>query len=223
MVLFCSCIDRGLHTLLTTRGCGIVSLDDKIRPVQNSVLVFLNRVLDNMKQMHQNLKGMPLGLHLEVGGSTDEGTKVGLPDEFDCRIVIDDLVGFVEVTAEREHSLALKVNCDINVHPLADFIGTGDREGQILPKKLYSYLYELMCKALSNAENFKGLSLCWKYIVKEQIHLEWRGDHFLMMALKIDVVFVAKTTKWYPHHGRTTSPLLSRPSKEYEVRLLVSV
>jgi hypothetical protein len=179
-----------------------------------------------MKQVHNKLKGKPLGLHVEVGGSTAEGTKVGLPDEFDCRIVIDDLVGCVEVTSEREHSLTLKVECgqnDIKSHPLVDFTGTGDREGEILPKKLYSYLYGLMCTALSNAETYKGLSLCWKYISKEQIHLEWRGDHFLMMALKIDVVFVAKTTKWYPHHGRTISSLLPRPSNEYEVRMLVSM
>ncbi len=53
-----------------------------------------------------------------------------------------------------------------------------------------------MCKALSDQESFKGLPLCWKHITKEQIHLKWRGDHFLIMALKIDVYITAILTKY---------------------------
>ncbi len=222
-VITFSCSDSkiGLDTILSTRGCGMVCIDNKVRPVINAVMVFLNRVLNKMKHMHYQLKKMPLCLHAEVGGSTADGTTVGLPDEYDCRIVIDDLVGFVEVAAEREISLTLKVNGDeimIKYHPLLDFIG---QVGHILLKELYSYLYELMCKALSDQESYKGLPLCWKHITKEQVHLEWRGDDFLMMALKIDVVFIAKTTRWYPCQGRQKSCLLPRPSKKYEVRLLV--
>ncbi len=81
-----------LKTILTTRACGMVCLDDKVKQVQNVVMMLLNRVLDKMKHMHYQLKKRPFGLHAEVGGSTAGGTKVGLPDKHDCRIVIDDLV-----------------------------------------------------------------------------------------------------------------------------------
>ncbi len=49
----------------------------------------------------------------------------------------------MEVIAEREHSLTIKIKGDGNVikyHSLLDFTGTGDKVGHVLPNKVYSYM-----------------------------------------------------------------------------------
>ena len=174
--------------------------------------------------IHKHRTHTEINLQLITSGSVNEDTKIGLPDEFDCQIILAGLEGRVEVRAEKDNGLVVGIKKDETEAAAQlgnSIIDTGDRTGEILPGELYSYLYGLLCEALSDRDTFKGLPLCMKNINKEQIHLEWRGDHFLMMALKIDVVFGVKIDTWYPKKGRVASPLLTKPCREYGMHLLV--
>lgn len=196
-----------IRKLFRMPGCGMVSMirpADKVNIIENSVIKLMRRLMKKMESLHIHLGSgrQPITLCVEVSGSTAEGTKVGFPDEFDCHICMDDLNECVTVTREREYS----VNIDVNYE-------NWDNS--------YSYLYNLLCQALTQRDIFANLSLCWKYIENEQIHFEWQGDHFSRMALKIDVVFVAKIHNWYPKQGLTHSPLLLKPAQKYGVCLLL--
>ena len=176
-----------------------------------------------MQKIHKRSTHTEINLQLITSGSVNEDTKIGLPDEFDCQIILADLEGRVEVRSENDNGLVVgfkKVETEAAAQ-MGDIVGTGERTGEILPGELYSYLYTLICEALSDRDTFKDLPLCMKNINKEQIHLEWRGDHFLMMALKIDVVFGVKIDTWYPKKGRFASPLLTQACSEYGMHLLV--
>ena len=224
MLYICRLLTSQLIRILTTRGCGLVNLDDRNKPVQLAVETLLSRIQNNMQIIHTHRTKIEINLHLITSGSVNEDTKIGLPDEFDCQIILADLEGCVEVRTEKDNGLVVGIKKDETGAAAQlgnSIIGTGDRTGEILPGELYSYLYRLLCKALSDRDTFKDLPLCMKNINKEQIHLEWRGDHFLMMALKIDVVFGVNIDTWYPRKGLVASPLLTNPCREYGLILLV--
>ncbi len=397
-------------TIFTLTGCGIVKPDGNVQMVKDTIKKFLLSLIKKMTTLHDQTNQSAIKLHAEIGGSTAEGTKVGLPDEFDCHICLDDFENLIDITKVKEHSVDVQIkikedrgedseagwsmdesadsyedmyewemekddpdrkfdwdylyrvkdptndadvdyedmyddtsdadddygdtfddtpdidvdyedmyddrpdtdvdyedmyddtpdadvdyedmyddtpdadvdygdmfddtpdtdvdsedmyDVDVDVdyenmydlhdtdndydneyddlqdtysdygkirgldrseienHLFSFLFGNSGTNYELKPERVYKYLYSLLCRALSDPSTFEGLPLCWKYIEKEQIHLEWRGNNFQMMAIKIDVVFVAKMDDWYTQKGRQQSCLLTKPCRDYNMRVLL--
>ncbi len=182
-----------------------------------------------MATLHEQKTGKPLSLTVDSDGSIHEGTKVGLPDEYDLRICVDDLRNIVTVRQEGQ-TYNLHINHGnyrhLSQHPLELTFGAewqtqgGDN---INIHILYDHLYQLMCKALSDSDIYRDVILCYKFNEKEQIHLEWQGDEHTGMAIKVDIVFAVEIDQWVPFETKVDSVLLEPVAREcFSGRLLVT-
>ncbi len=191
-----------IWTLLTVDGLGLLRQKTTACNIKKIVTKFLHKMVTKMQSLAHSL------FSYEIGGSTVENTKTGLPDEFDCQINLEGLENCVNVGEEMEHNLILKLlSCDDE--NVKHWIFESSDDAQLKSDMLYDYIYKLMCTVLADRNIYTGLPLLWKYIDNEQIHLELQDTNLPGLAIKIDVVFVIRLPKWFPKKGRTSTPLLN--------------
>ncbi len=190
-----------IWALLTVDGLGFLRSHPTTDKVKETMTTFLQRMVTQMQIVEDS------AFSYELGGSTVEHTKTGLPDEFDCQINLTGLAKCVYVSEELEHNLVLKLlSLDDEIAKYWMFACGADL--QLQPDILYGHFNKLMCKVLAVPDLYTGLPLMWKYIENEQIHLELRDTNIPGIAIKIDVVFVVQVPKWFPKKGRNSTPLL---------------
>ncbi len=147
--------------------------------------------------------------NLLMMGSVEEQTKVGLWDEFDCRLHLGRLEGkdenIIRVAKERAEDVLLQAEPSLE-KTTKDIV---DQDGYISAAKLHHQVYKVLCKAVSMRSVLKGLPLYFKYMKDEQIHLEWVGEPTNRMAIKIDASFAVTLKNWWPAKGITDSMLIS--------------
>ncbi len=177
--------------------------------ISETVKTFMQILVNEMNSLDPLLE-----LEMHFHGSSKEGTKVGLLDEFDCRLHLTGLEkdDFVLVEEELKHNIILKINKDneIAVQRWGTFC---DNNRYLVPNRLFRHIYKTMCKALVQTKKgkcMKKIKLYLKDVNNEQVHFEWVCSPDQGMPLKIDVVFVVTVTGWWPQKGIKDSKLLPK-------------
>ena len=187
---------------LSQPGLGYVESSEHVTAVNTTMIETFNRLCQKIKEIDPHIR-----LVSKLGGSTAEGTKTGLPDEFDFLLCFKDLEGCVYVYHMLNYGATLKVKKAMKGHPLAFAF---NEEHVIKPEVLYMRMYKALCRALADPQLLEGLPLCFKYIEREQIHFEYRGKGYPMMAIKADIVLATEMHDFWPEGARNQCKLLPK-------------
>lgn len=202
-----------IESLLKAPGLGVVTSTPDHLMIHNNIGKFMRTVIHHMNQMDSRLD-----VYMQYAGSVAEGTKVGLPDEYDIQLHIGGLQGLFQTIQDPEtEDLILSISKKSAAKVWAPFI---DTNLQLQPNNLYSYLWRLLCLALSKKDVYEGLLIYWKHIDTDQseVHLEWAPTH---MAVKLDVAFCVSVHDWLPEKSRKRSPILAGHTIENYCHVLV--
>ncbi len=131
-----------------------------------------------------------------------EGTKTGLPDEFDVRLYV----------RAYEYEMVRQRTDDYN--GIVCTLRIKDSNDVIDPQKMFIRLHCLTYAALDQDavwkdNNAKYLLFLWKPYGVNTIHLEWMGKKYHGLPIKVDVMYCTHIEDWWPEEARTFCPLLS--------------
>ena len=123
-----------------------------------------------------------------LGGSANENTKMGLPDEFDYRLYLGGLDGFCSVVKELgfdEKVLSWhKGSVHLMISEAADtaWLAFCDENRCLDSAQLFQHLHCKMYKALTSLEVWKGLDMYWKPHGCNAVNIQWMGkNHIYIM------------------------------------------
>ncbi len=208
---------KTIDQLLFAEGLGVCDMNGKNAVISREVHKFLTSVAESMNAIDPHL-----GIRLCLGGSSIEGTKTGLCDEFDYRFHITGLQrGNSSVVKELLHSVQLKINAK---HIALKWKAHCDEDSNLLARPYYDYVYGILYQALAKVKlykTFRKRPFYFKSVVNEQIHLEWVGKPDDGMAIKIDAVFAVTMTDWWPSQARQQSILIQQDHMRKETNLIL--
>ena len=212
-----------IKSLLTTKYVGPLQMTEVEEEIKQHVDTLVSRITSAVSEMDERFSCEPV-----LSGSLSEGTKVGLPEEFDynlnlkmlssCTITerwqtLDELSVFVKPTSEHELNL------------WKDYI---DHENDTLDaEKIHRKMMNLIVQVLSTPSVWEGLSLMWvipslgepdKTATSTQsksenwtfvfpVILEWTGSGFPWMLLSVDLMPSVEIETW-PENSVTISTKL---------------
>ncbi len=202
-------------TLLTKPGIGKVVQHNQSN-VDDAMDKAMRQLMERLVQWVRRYDGR-INLNVQAAGSVTENTKIGLPDDYDFHLYLSDLEGCVDVEKELEDTVVLKLN---TVHHPWTF--AFNEHGTLLAEKIHQHIYMLICKALSEQHIYEDLPLMWKFMDKDEVHFEWRGDNYPRIAIRVNFALVVKLYDWWPSCGmRNETCLLSGPAKNHGVTLFI--
>ncbi len=183
-----------MKTILNTPGIGLSSIyiyeNHNVSYTPETTNIFQNGkcLVQSMVDI-LNKKERKLELWLEQGGSAEDGTKTGIPDEMDMRLHIGSLeVDSVLASQDSGFSIILKVADSIS-GAWEEFI---DDAGVLSPTKLYPYIEGICCQALANKSILINTNFYFLYKKEQAIFLEVSEGPYLGMIFKIDLTYVVR-------------------------------
>ena len=170
-----------MKELLEVPGLGaIISPHPDVLEIRHQVELLIQAVVQKMNETDPTLQ-----LTIEIGGSVREGTKIGLPDEFDTYLCIEGLHSECQVVREGytgEVTLKLKSRHDTQVW--STYVKDGELDATTLHLHIHGLLYEALYKIFTTSNKYP---FYWKPYGLGEIHLEYMGKRYNGMAIKVDV------------------------------------
>lgn len=202
LILFSDSIEKYqlIGKLLTFPGLGMVNLNTESSYILNSqVKTFVHYIIQEINTLDSKLN-----ITQELGGSSREHTKVGLPDESDIRLHIGGLEGGVShvIDMDRDNAVLAIMNKQLR----AKWEKFLDEDGIIQADKMSQHIYALQCKALANVKHLKEAGFYLIGTTNQGIYLEVATGPYQGMAYKFDLVTVV-VADWWPDAGRKHSHL----------------
>ncbi len=187
-----------MRDLLSAPGLGIIHDTEDNRLMWSQIDLIMSRLVLHINQADPRLK-----LVYQYSGSTADGTKVGLLDEVNVHLVIKALTGALSVNPRTEDQLVSMTVIQPDVmSELTDFLGN---DNELKPDKLYSYMFKLLCQAVSDKSIITDMPIYWRTIDTQGVVMTWATTGALV---KIDYAFVVELPDWVPPNTRTTTKLL---------------
>ncbi len=161
----------GIRDLLSQPGVGLLSNN----PLKERVTVQLRKLVDRIGKKLSQLDER-FAVNVELGGSVEEGTKIGCPDECDFLFYMAKLEGSANVVFKYDHSdeiASVRIKTRSN-----DFSYVCQKAEEIHPTMLSDHFNYVVNKALSDKEIWDDLDFYWDELFNSGsgIQLTWMGD-----------------------------------------------
>ncbi len=198
--------------ILFTPGIGIVEGLAEFQSIYQQINLFTMRLADELSILHPDINYKPL-----LSGGVSEGSKVGLPDEFDYLFAIEGLANFLEaddstgVPGYIKLKLKEKDNCPQIIQHVTD------ENGYIHSIKFQYYFSNSVLKILQKSEIWQDLDFRWCFRAEPDffkptanvlIELEYPLAGFGYIKLSIDIVpVITLPDGWRPRNAIDMSQL----------------
>ena len=219
-----------IKSLLTTKYVGPLQMAEVEEEIKHQVDTLVRRITSAVSEMDERFSCESI-----LSGSLSEGTKVGLPEEFDynlnlkmlssCTITerwqtLDELSVFVKPTSKHELNL------------WKDYID--HKNGTLDAENIHRKMMNLIVQVLSTPSVWEGLSLMWvipslgepdktttstrskseNWTFVFPVILEWTGSGFPGMLLSVDLMPSVEIETWPENSVTQSTKLLADEEKK---------